>query len=74
MSKTKNNLAETNFEKLDFETSLNQLEEIVDKLGGGKTNLEEMVELYEKGTALKNQCSKMLDDAKMRVEKIIIEK
>ncbi|MFT6076930.1 MAG: exodeoxyribonuclease VII small subunit [Rickettsiales bacterium] len=69
MNKLKND-----FEKLDFETALRQLEEIVEKLGSGKTNLEEMVELYEQGTLLKNHCNEKLSDAKMKVEKLMIGK
>jgi exodeoxyribonuclease VII small subunit len=69
MTKSKNN-----FEKLDFEIALKQLEEIVEKLGSGKTNLEEMVELYEQGTLLKDHCNKKLSDAKMKVEKLMIGK
>ncbi|MFT6106583.1 MAG: exodeoxyribonuclease VII small subunit [Rickettsiales bacterium] len=69
MTKSKNN-----FEKLDFEIALKQLEEIVEKLGNGKTNLEEMVELYEQGTLLKDHCNKKLSDAKMKVEKLMVSK
>jgi exodeoxyribonuclease VII small subunit len=66
MSKTKSNI-----EKLDFETALAKLEEIVEKLGNGKVNLEEMVDLYEQGIALKEHCSKKLTDAKMKVDILI---
>ncbi len=66
MSKAKNNI-----EKLDFETALAKLEEIVEKLGSGKVNLEEMVDLYEQGISLKEHCSKKLTDAKMKVDVLI---
>jgi exodeoxyribonuclease VII small subunit len=66
MSKAKNNI-----EKLDFETALSKLEEIVEKLGSGKVNLEEMVDLYEQGISLKEHCSKKLADAKMKVDVLI---
>ncbi|MES2677600.1 MAG: exodeoxyribonuclease VII small subunit [Pseudomonadota bacterium] len=66
MTKSKNNI-----EKLDFETALEKLEEIVEKLGSGKVNLEEMVDLYEQGIALKDHCSKKLSDAKMKVEILV---
>ncbi len=64
-------MAKNNIEKLDFETSLSKLEEIVEKLGNGKVNLEEMVDLYEQGIALKEHCSKKLTDAKMKVDVLI---
>ncbi len=60
-----------NIEKLDFETALSKLEEIVETLGSGKVNLEEMVDLYEQGIALKDHCSKKLSDAKMKVEILV---
>jgi len=66
MSKSKNNI-----EKLDFETALSKLEEIVETLGSAKVNLEEMVDLYEQGIALKDHCSKKLSDAKMKVEILV---
>lgn len=69
MSKQK---TKTNIEKLDFESALSKLEEIVEKLGSGKVNLEEMVELYQEGIALKDHCTKKLADAKMKVEEIFI--
>ena len=67
MTKSKNNI-----EKLDFETALSKLEEIVEKLGGGKVNLEETVGLYEQGIALKDHCTKKLADAKMKVEQLMV--
>ncbi len=66
MSKAKNNI-----EKLDFETALSKLEEIVEKLGNGKVNLEEMVDLYEQGIVLKAHCAKKLTDAKMKVDVLV---
>ena len=66
MSKSKN------IEKLDFEIALSKLEQIVDKLGSGKVNLEEMVDLYEQGILLNEHCKKKLVDAKMKVEKLIL--
>jgi exodeoxyribonuclease VII small subunit len=64
-------MAKNNIEKLDFETALSKLEEIVETLGDGKVNLEEMVDLYEQGIALKEHCSKKLTDAKMKVDVLI---
>jgi exodeoxyribonuclease VII small subunit len=67
--KSKTNIEKlANIEKLDFETALAKLEEIVETLGSGKANLEEMVDLYQEGIALKDHCSKKLSDAKMKVE------
>ena len=54
--------------KLNFEDALSNLENIVEKLSNGKVSLEEMVELYDQGIALKNHCDKKLVGAKMKVE------
>ena len=62
-----------NLDKINFETALSRLEEIVEKLGNQKVSLEEMIDLYEEGIVLKNHCSKKLTDAKMKVEVILKE-
>jgi exodeoxyribonuclease VII small subunit len=69
-----NNMAEKkkiNLDKMNFEESLMKLEEIVEKLGDGKVDLEEMVSLYQEGVMLKEHCNKKLLDAKMKVEVIL---
>ena len=60
-----------NIEKLDFESALSKLEELVEKLGDGQVKLEEMVDLYEQGIALRDHCNKRLLDAKMKVEVLV---
>ena len=60
-----------NIEKLDFETALSNLEGLVEKLGSGQVKLEEMVDLYEQGIALRDHCSQKLLDAKMKVEVLV---
>lgn len=59
--------------KMDFETSLKELEVIVEKLGNSQFNLEEMVDLYKQGVELKNNCLKKISDAKLKVENILAE-
>lgn len=58
--------------KMSFEESMARLEEIVEILSSEKVNLDSMVDLYEEGKALKDHCSKRLEDAKLKIE--IIEK
>jgi len=55
---------------LSFESSLAELEEIVRQLEQGKSNLEEAISAYERGAALKKNCEKKLNEAKVRIEKI----
>jgi exodeoxyribonuclease VII small subunit len=55
---------------LSFEAALKQLEEIVTKLERGDVPLEESIEIYERGEALKKHCEALLARAEERVEKI----
>ena len=60
-----------NIKNLDFESALSDLEGLVEKLGSGKVKLEEMVDLYEKGIALRDHCNNKLSDAQMKVEVLV---
>lgn len=54
----------------NFETALADLEDIVKKLEAGNVSLNESISLFEKGIALSDMCSKMLENAKQRIEVI----
>ena len=56
---------------LTFEEALSELEEIDEKLEQGDIDLEDSIDIYERGTLLKNHCEKKLESAKMKVDKII---
>jgi len=60
----------SNVNKLDFETALSELEEIVQHLESGETSLEGSIDAYERGVALKKHCESKLREAQLRVEKI----
>jgi len=62
--------AEPAIAELSFEAALRRLEEIVRKLEGGETPLDDAIELYGEGERLKQQCEKRLADAQARIEKI----
>jgi exodeoxyribonuclease VII small subunit len=72
MQNDKNNLKKIT--KMTFEESLARLEEISQILSSQKINLEQMIELYEEGNVLKEHCTSRLNEAKMKIEKITIEK
>lgn len=57
-------------EKMTFEQSLSELEEIVKKIDTGQENLADAVESFERGVLLKKHCESMLKDAKLKIEKI----
>ena len=51
-----------------FETSLKELERIVEQLEAGDLPLEKSLELFEQGVRLSRECQRRLDDAERRVE------
>lgn len=57
---------------LSFEDALAALEDIVRKLEGGKVKLDEAVDAYERGVALRKHCEAKLNEARQRVEKISV--
>lgn len=58
-------------ETLNFEESLSKLEDIVNKLESGQVDLENAITLYSDGETLKKNCEKRLQQAKLKVEKVI---
>jgi exodeoxyribonuclease VII small subunit len=56
--------------KLNFEKAMERLEEVVEKLSDGNISLDEMIELYQEGEALKRHCQSRLDEAKMKIEEV----
>ena len=57
---------------LTFEQALAELERIVGQLESGQAPLEQSIEMYERGAALKAHCEKRLEAARLRVEKIVV--
>ncbi|PYP83499.1 MAG: exodeoxyribonuclease VII small subunit [Blastocatellia bacterium AA13] len=51
-----------------FESSLKELEHIVEQLEAGDLPLEKSLELFEQGVKLSRDCQKRLDEADRRVE------
>lgn len=54
-------------EKVNFEETMKQLEEIAIQLEKGDLNLDESVEKFEQGMQLSKQCSKILEEAEKRI-------
>lgn len=55
---------------IDFESALSKLENIVKTLENGNVGLNDSIKLYEEGIGLTDLCTRMLEDAKQRVEVI----
>ncbi len=54
-------------EKINFEKSLAELEDIVKKLEGGNISLDEMLKYFEQGTKLVADCNKVLDETEAKL-------
>lgn len=54
-----------------FESSLKELEDIVQRMERGDLKLEESLKLFERGTALSKQCKAALDVAELRVQQLV---
>ncbi|WP_066096905.1 exodeoxyribonuclease VII small subunit [Xanthomonas massiliensis] len=50
-----------------FEQSLEELEQLVEKMEGGELTLEQSLAAYERGVALYRQCQGALEQAELRV-------
>jgi len=56
---------------LPFESALKELEQTVKRLEIGDIPLEEAIDAYTRGTQLKQHCQKKLEDARLKVEKLV---
>lgn len=61
----------SNIDTLSFEEAMKELESIVRRMESGEAALEQSIQDYARGMALKGHCEKKLADAKMKVEKIV---
>ena len=58
-------------QKLNFEQSMERLEQIVRTMERGDAKLDESLKLFQEGTELVRSCSKMLEDAQMQIQMVI---
>ena len=54
-----------------FEQNMARLEQIVRAMERGDVALEESLKLFQEGTELVRNCSKLLDEAQLQVKKIM---
>ncbi|MFQ5984873.1 MAG: exodeoxyribonuclease VII small subunit [Alphaproteobacteria bacterium] len=57
---------------MSFEEALKDLEQIVQKLESGHGKLDDAIQSYERGAALKRHCEAKLREAQAKVEKIVL--
>ncbi len=56
---------------MNFEQSMKRLEEIVKKMEQGSASLEETLKLFEEGTALASSCNQQLNEAELKVVRLM---
>lgn len=57
--------------QMSFETALQELEQIVEKLDSGNVDLDQSIDIYTRGSLLKQHCDAKLRSAQERVDKIV---
>ncbi len=56
---------------MTFEQAFERMEAIVEKLESGDATLEESLQAYEEGMALAKICADRLQDAELRLKKLV---
>jgi exodeoxyribonuclease VII small subunit len=69
--KKKTQLSTTPVHELNFEQAFEELEKIVRQLDDGQLSLDESLTLFERGQALAAHCGGLLDNAELKVRKLI---
>lgn len=57
---------------MSFEEALDELQALVRKLEKGESKLDEAIQQYERGAALKQHCETKLREAQAKIEKIVM--
>lgn len=65
--------AQKPIEDMSFEEAIRELETVVTALDRGDVALEESIELYERGAALKARCEAKLKEAEEKVAQITLD-
>jgi exodeoxyribonuclease VII small subunit len=55
----------------DFEHSLDELEQLVERMEGGELSLDESLASFERGIGLYRHCQQALDKAELRVRLLL---
>ncbi len=66
------NATDSEISELSFEEALAELEAIVRRLEEGRGELDGAIKSYERGAALKKHCEAKLQQARAKLEKIVV--
>ncbi|MFQ5673941.1 MAG: exodeoxyribonuclease VII small subunit [Nitrospinales bacterium] len=56
--------------EIKFEKAMSRLEAIVEELEKGKLDIDKSLEIFEEGIKMARVCSKKLDEAEKKIEKL----
>ncbi len=56
---------------LTFDAAMDELADVVARLEAGGLQLEASIALYERGVALHAHCTRLLDDAELRIQRLV---
>jgi exodeoxyribonuclease VII small subunit len=56
--------------EIKFEKAMNRLENIVDELERGDLDIDKSLEIFEEGIKMSRLCSKKLNEAEAKIEKL----
>ena len=62
-----------NQKNASFESNMQRLEQIVRALERGDVALEDSLKLFQEGTELARTCQNLLDNAKLQVQKVLVD-
>ena len=68
---TENTTDENRDEAPNFESALNELEDVVTRLEKGELTLEQSLQYFERGVALTRHCQNALQAAEQKVETLL---
>jgi exodeoxyribonuclease VII small subunit len=61
---------QTKTEELNFEQAFEELQTVIGSLESGEKPLEEALALFERGQALYQRCTELLDKAELKVQQL----
>ena len=64
-------MSQENPKDIDFESALNELEALVEKMEQGELSLEQSLEHFERGVRLTRHCQQALEQAKLTVNELL---
>ena len=66
-------MSDTPVDQMSFEEAMKARESVVNRLESGDVPLEESIQLYERGAALKSHCQTKLKEAEEKVAQITLD-